>query len=73
MSCQSNSTAVCRVVHYIETEAPGLYLIQFVPDFSPDSDQNTFSLEKELLWTRFRVKNILMLDLSQLLSSPDVN
>ncbi len=44
-----------------------------VPDFSPDSDQNTFSLEEELLWTRFRVKNILMLDLSQLLSSPDVN
>ncbi len=22
MSCQSNSTAVCRAVHYIETEAP---------------------------------------------------
>ncbi len=24
MSCQSNSTAVCCVVHYIETEAPEL-------------------------------------------------
>ncbi len=26
MSCQSNSTAVCRVVHYKETETPELYL-----------------------------------------------
>ncbi len=42
-------------------------------DFSPDSDQNTFSLEEELLWTRILVKKVLMLDLFQLLSSPDVN
>ncbi len=30
VSCQSNSTAVCRVVHYIETEAPELQLIECV-------------------------------------------
>ncbi len=28
MSCQSNSTAVCHVVHYIKTEAPELQLIK---------------------------------------------
>ncbi len=50
-------------------------------DFSPDSDQNTFSLRKSyygLLWyfsrkQWFEVKSVLMLDLFQLLSSPDVN
>ncbi len=42
-------------------------------DFCPDSDQNTSSLEEEILWTRIWVINILMLDLFQLLSSPDVN
>ncbi len=28
VSCQSNSSAVCRVVHYIETEVPELLLIE---------------------------------------------
>ncbi len=43
-------------------------------DFSPDSDQNTFHWRKRYygLWTHILVKNILM-DLFQLLSSPDVN
>ncbi len=30
VSCQSNSTAVCRVAHYIETEAPERLLIECV-------------------------------------------
>ncbi len=34
---------------------------------------STFSLEELFLWTRILVKNVLMLDLFQLLSSPDVN
>ncbi len=43
-----------------------------------DNRRCTFSLEEALLWImdwkwRFRVKNVLMLDLFQLLSSPDVN
>ncbi len=44
-------------------------------DFSPDSDQNTFSLEEALIWImdHIWVKNILMLDLFKLLSSQDVN
>ncbi len=42
-------------------------------DFSPDSDQNTSSLEEALLWIHIWVKNVLMLGLFQLLSSPDVN
>ncbi len=51
-------------------------------DFSPDSDQNTFSLEEALLWImdsyfgqkqQFEVKKVLMMDLFQLLSSQDVN
>ncbi len=43
-------------------------------DFSPDSHQNTFSLE-EALWIMDSClfKNILMRDLSHLLSSQDVN
>ncbi len=50
--------------------------------FSPDSDHTTFSMEKALLLIKdsyfsqkqqFEVKNVLMLDLFQLLSSPDVN
>ncbi len=41
-------------------------------DFSPDSGQNSSSLEEALLWTRILVKNILMMDLFQLLSSQDV-
>ncbi len=42
-------------------------------DFSPDSDQNTFSLEEALLWIQILAKSVLMTDLFQLLSSPDVN
>ncbi len=44
-------------------------------DFSPDSDQTRplFPLEEALLWTHILVENVLMLDLFQLLSSPDVN
>ncbi len=51
-------------------------------DFSPDSDQNTFSLKEALLWNMdsnfdqkqwFEVRNVLMMDLFQLLSSQDVN
>ncbi len=42
-------------------------------DFSPDSDQNTLSLQEELLWIRILVKNVLLLGLFHLLSSPDVN
>ncbi len=50
--------------------------------FSPDSDHTTFSMEKALLLIKdsyfsqkqqFEVKNVLMLDLFQLLSSQDVN
>ncbi len=32
-----------------------------------------FITEEELLWTHILVKNVLMLDLFDLLSSPDVN
>ncbi len=38
-----------------------------------DFDESTFSLEEVFLWTRILVKNVLMLDLFQLLSSLDVN
>ncbi len=39
-----------------------------------DNRRWTFSLEEALLlWTHILVKNVLMLDLFQLLSSPDVN
>ncbi len=41
--------------------------------FSPDSEQNTFSLEEALLWIQFWVKTVLMLDVFQVLSSPDDN
>ncbi len=44
-------------------------------DFSPDSDQIIFHRRKHYygLWTRILVKNVLMMDLFQLLSSQDVN
>ncbi len=68
----------CRLSH----QNPATYLFRAVlsckrclicADFFPDSDQNTFSLQQVLLWIHIWVKNILMLDLFQLLSSPDVN
>ncbi len=68
----------------LSNQNPATYLFRAVlsckrclicADFSPDSDQNTFSLRKHYygLWTQILVKNFLMMDLFQLLSSPDVN
>ncbi len=48
-----------------------LFCLVNAADFAPDSDQNTFSLEEELLW--IIDSYFLMLDLFQMLSSPDVN
>ncbi len=48
-----------------------LFCLVNAADFSPDSDQNTVSLE-EALWI-IGVKIVLMLDLFHLLSSPDDN
>ncbi len=42
-------------------------------DFSPDSDQNTFSLEEALLWIMDSYFSKKSMDLFHLLSSPDVN
>ncbi len=50
-----------------------LFQLVMCADFSPDSDQNTFKLQEALLWTCILVKNILMMDVFQPLSSPDVN
>ncbi len=47
-----------------------LFCLVNAADFSPDSVQNTFSLEQELLWI---IDSYFLMDLFHLLSSPDDN
>ncbi len=82
--CRQNESLIITLPPVIKCICCRLSLIKIQPhiwfelfclvnaaDFSPDSDQNTVSLEEELwfIW----VKNVLMLGLFQFLSSPDVN
>ncbi len=76
MRVQTDGKSASAVVYHIKIQFRAVLSCKrclIWADFSPDSDQNTSSLEEELLWTRIWVKNILMLDLFQLLSSPDDN
>ncbi len=87
--CNNNASTSDKVtvVSHIKTHQwICLELFWICVDFTPDSDEMTFSLEKKILWIEdsylvrnngLTVKNVLMMDLFltniQLLSSQDVN